>query len=346
MVIPPVRDDAGSARDASIDGGSAGSDAPDAAASIDASADAAASDGATEADSALPVLDGGGLDPDAAPPPLPDANILDPGGDDDAGTPPPRMDCTGKLGAPGNSTRTYNSRSFIVHVPENAHPNTALPVFFAVHGSGGKGVDMQAGMGLDQLADQQGFIAVYPDGAPGTASWNIGRGACPPASFASNRADDFSYFEYMLDDIEQDQCIDRERVFATGFSLGGYFSNHMGCQRGGDLVRGIAPHSGGTYEGDCPGAPLPVLILHGDADTIVSYQCGLESRELWADRNGCAEDFDVIDIQGGRCEWQRACPADGQVVMCTFEDLGHYWGYPPTYEHSTLLIWLFFSLYL
>jgi polyhydroxybutyrate depolymerase len=270
--------------------------------------------------------------------------------DDDAGTEPPDsgapppMDCAGKPGAPGTTTRMYNGRSYIVHVPPDAHPNGALPVVFAFHGAGGKGSDM-LGTGLDLLGDAEGFVSVFPDGA-GNAPWNVGRGACLPGGLASSNADDFAYVEHMLDDIEQDQCIDRERVFATGFSMGGYFSHHIGCQRGGDLVRAVAPHSGGTYGGDCPGAPVPVLILHGDADPLISPQCAEQARDLWALRNGCAEDFDTIDLIGGHCEWHRACPARGDVVLCTFDGLEHNWAFPPDYDFSTLLIWEFFKRYL
>lgn len=211
----------------------------------------------------------------------------------DAGvTDPPPMDCSGKPGAPGTTTRMYNGRAYIVHVPPNASANSALPVVFAFHGAGGQGSDM-LGTGLDILGD-----------------------------------------------------IDRERVFATGFSMGGYFSHHIGCQRGGSLVRAVAPHSGGTYAGQCPGAPVPVLVLHGDSDPLINVRCAEQARDLWVERNGCAEDVDVIDVMGGRCEWHRACPANGDVVLCTFDGLEHNWAFPPDYDHSSLLLWAFFERYL
>jgi polyhydroxybutyrate depolymerase len=275
----------------------------------------------------------------------------DPTGDDggatsaDGGDPEPPFECSGKPGAPGTSTRMYDGREYIVHVPPDAPANRALPVVFAFHGAGMQASEMFA-TGFDVLGDQEGFVTVYPDGG-GQSPWNVGRGACLPGGLASSSNDDFAYVEHMLDDVEQDQCIARERVFATGFSMGGYFSHHIGCQRGNDLVRAVAPHSGGTYGGECPGAPLPVLILHGDADPVIGVQCAEQGRDAWVERNGCAEDVDVIDILGGRCEWHRACPANGQVVLCTFDGLEHTWaGLTPDYDHSTLLIWEFWRQYL
>jgi poly(3-hydroxybutyrate) depolymerase len=278
-----------------------------------------------------------------------DADI-DPTGDDGGATPgggdpEPPFECSGKPGAPGNTTRTYDGREYIVHVPPNAPPNRALPVVFAFHGAGMRGSEMFA-TGFDVLGDEEGFVTVYPNGG-GQSPWNVGSGACLPGGLASSSYDDFAYVEHMLDDVEQDQCIDREHVFATGFSMGGYFSHHIGCQRGNDLVRAVAPHSGGTYGGECPAAPVPVLILHGDADPLIGVGCAEQGRDQWVERNGCAEDFDVIDILGGHCEWHRACPANGQVVLCTFDGLEHTWaGLTPDYDHSTLLIWEFWKHYL
>jgi len=335
--------------DASAFDASSGLDASRAAAAPpgDAPPDAAAPEAS---DSAMqPPLDAGADAGDTAA--TDDASPHESTSDEDAGesasdAAPPRMDCQGKPGAPGDSVRMYGERQYIVHIPQDVHPNTALPVVFVVHGAGGTGEQMQTATAFDVYADQDGVVAVYPDGGDPNSPWNVGRGACAPGGLISNGNDDFAYFEAMLDAIEQDQCLDREHVFVTGFSMGGYFSHHIGCQRGGDLVRAVAPHSGGTYAGDCPGAPLPVLLLHGNADPLIDFACAQSARERWVERNGCDSDFDVVDIVGGHCEWHLGCPQDGQVVLCEFEELEHSWGYPPDYAFSTELIWQFFRAYL
>ncbi|HKP55973.1 MAG TPA: hypothetical protein VJV78_04610 [Polyangiales bacterium] len=266
--------------------------------------------------------------------------------DDDAGVPPPpppRPSCSGKPGAPGNTTRSHGDRQYIVHIPPQADPNAALPVILVFHGAGGKGADMQFATNFDALADMQHAIMVYPDGQAGNAPWNVGRNVCPPGNFVSTGADDLSYIDGMLDDIEHDQCLDRGRVFATGFSMGGYFTNQVGCQLGRDKLRAIAPHSGGTHSGTCPGKPLPVLLLHGDADSLINYRCGTQARDYWLDRNGCSPQYDTWDFMGGQCQFHRGCPADAPVVLCTFFGMDHTWAYPPMYDSSSLLIWAFFS---
>jgi poly(3-hydroxybutyrate) depolymerase len=267
-------------------------------------------------------------------------------GDDDAGPArPPRPEvCKGKRGAPGNTTRMYMGRSYIVHIPPDISPNAALPVMLVFHGAGSKGADMQVGTGFDVLADQVGIVTVYPDGQAGNAPWNVGRNVCPPGNFVSTNADDVAYVEHMLDDIAKDQCIDEEHIFATGFSMGGFFTNELGCRVGHSRLKGIAPASGGTHTGDCPGAPIPVLILHGDSDQLINYSCGTRAHDLWVERNGCSTEVDRVEILNGHCDFNKNCPKGGQVAMCTFDGLQHSWAYPPMYDNEGLLIWYFFGL--
>jgi polyhydroxybutyrate depolymerase len=274
---------------------------------------------------------------------------LDGGVDDDAGLgwpgmPFPRtIDCEGKRGAPGTTVRMWNDRAYIVHIPPAASPNTALPVMLVFHGAGGTGAQMQAATGFDIAADQVGIITIYPDGKAGNAPWNVGRNVCPPGNFVSTTDDDIAYVDAMLEEVKADQCVDDKRIFATGFSMGGYMSNELGCRIGRTTLRAVAPHSGGTHSGDCPGAPLPVLLLHGDSDSLINYSCGTRAHDYWIERNGCSDEVDRIDITGGHCDYNKGCPADAPVVMCTFNGLDHAWAYPPMYENSGILIWLFFS---
>lgn len=268
------------------------------------------------------------------------------GGPADAARQPPPQDCTGKPGAPGTTTRMYRDRAYIVHIPPDASANAALPVMFVFHGAGGTGEQMQMATGFDALADQVGLVTVYPNGEMGNAPWNVGRNVCPPGNFVSTTQDDIAYVEHMLEDVAKDQCIDRDRVFATGFSMGGYFANELGCRAGRSIFRAIAPHSGGAHRGACPGAPLPVLILHGDSDSLINYRCGTQARDYWVERNGCSAEIDRLEITGGYCDYNRDCPEQAPVVMCTFEGLDHAWAYPPMYENSGLLIWIFFSLFM
>ncbi|MDH5673933.1 MAG: hypothetical protein OEZ06_17380 [Myxococcales bacterium] len=271
------------------------------------------------------------------------------------GTPSPAgAPCTGKPGAPGtNSHSVMNgalNRTYIVHIPESLDPNAAAPVLFVHHGFTMSGQVMVDLTGFKGIADREGFIAVFPDGA-GATPWNVGTGVCGVGGAVAGVEDDFGFVDKMLDAIEADHCVDRERVMTTGFSMGGYFSNHIGCQEGGSKIRAIAPHSGGTYSGDCSGAPLPVMLLHGTGDALITPDCGTGARDLWVQRNGCSSEFETRPVMGGHCEWHNGCPEGGQVVMCLFDGMAHAWagapqglyGSGPAFDDASELIWDFFK---
>lgn len=96
---------------------------------------------------------------------------------------------------------------------------------------------------------------------------------------------DLAFFDAMLEEIAGDGCIDRDRVYSTGFSNGGYFSNVLGCMRG-DRLAAIAPVSGGGPSRSCE-APLAALVIHGTQDTVVPYEEGLASYRSWTAAAGC-----------------------------------------------------------
>ena len=46
-----------------------------------------------------------------------------------------------------------------------------------------------------------------------------------------------------MNSVEADQCLDREHMFVTGFSMGGCFSNEDSQRHD---IAAIGPHSGGS----------------------------------------------------------------------------------------------------
>ncbi len=266
--------------------------------------------------------------------------------------------CAGRLGAPGTTERTIavdgQERTYMLHIPENLDPNDPASIVFVHHGYTMSGNVMIGLTGFAEVADREGFIAVFPDGE-GTNPWNVGDDVCGAGTVVNDDdTDDIAFVEAMIDAINADHCVARDEVFVTGFSMGGYFTNHIACQAG-DMLRAAAPHSGGTYGGDCSGAPVPMMILHGDADWLIAPHCGSDARDYWVARNGCSTEVDRIDVKGGYCEYSKGCLAGGDVVLCMFDGMLHGWAGAPTfgpgglyaggesYESATELIWSFFA---
>lgn len=258
----------------------------------------------------------------------------------------PATTCMGKLGAPRLTARTITGYNVLVYIPPTVDPNTAVPLLLVHHGFLMDGEAMRTLTNFQAIADREGFVVAFPTGLGNT--WNIGANACGGAALVTGTADDLTLVSTMISTIEADQCISREHVFMTGFSMGGYFANHVGCQMS-DVVHGIAPHSGGTYPGSCPGGPIPVMIWHGSADGTVPPDCGRTSRDYWVERNGCQATVDSVPVLNGTCEWNQGCPPGGQVVLCMMNNMNHQWSGgsgligAPNYENASEMIWAFFK---
>jgi polyhydroxybutyrate depolymerase len=278
--------------------------------------------------------------------------------DSDTGTPdetgPGPAGCPGLPGDPGLTSRTLTvgatMRDLLLYIPESLDPEVAVPLVLVHHGASMSGMAMYSVTGFTDVADDEGFIVAFPDGTGPLAPWNVGPGVCPPGNLANGNGDDFAFVDAMVESIAASHCVDRERVFVTGFSMGGYFSNHVGCAHS-DSVRAVAPHSGGTYTGTCDAGPIPVMLVHGTADALINLDCGTEARDEWIARNGCSAEFDVVPVTGGSCQEHRDCPDGGQVTLCTLEGMGHGWaggsgiyGGGTQYEDASRLIWSFFAV--
>ncbi len=294
-----------------------------------------------------------------------DAKISDAGPSD---APPSEAGpCGVRTGKRGLTSRSLTmptaptNRTYLVYLPQTLDPSKPIPLVFVHHGYTMSGAAMQVITQYDALADSEGIAIAYPDGEGGpnnfiTAPWNVGTNVCPgttgPVPLASG--DDFGFDEAMRRDIEQDQCIDEPHTFVTGFSMGGYFSHHMGCMRP-DFARAVAPHSGGTHDfSTCVAGHEPVIVFHGDSDPIIPASCDDQAVQQWIAKNGCATTADVTPVTNGSCSTYQNCPTDGQVVYCKFTGLGHAWAggaadggifSNPNFASATQLEWAFFKKY-
>jgi len=293
--------------------------------------------------------------------------------------------CGTRSGQRGKTVRSLTvgsmQRSYVAYLPQSANPSTPVPFVYVFHGASQTGSELYDMTEYAKLADTEGIAVVFPDGqgvssATGTgvlAPWNVSDGAlcCGLGAFAANANPvDFAFLDAIKADVLQDQCLDSQHVFATGFSMGGYFSHHVGCDR--PDFRAVAPHSGGTIASldTCKSGHMPIIIFHGDADPLIAAGCDdptapvqsgfPASATLWAKKNGCQATYTTIPESGtggnnGQCYLYDGCPADGQVELCTFPTLAHAWAGAPVcqncigsgagYPSATQLEWAFFKKY-
>ncbi len=219
-------------------------------------------------------------------------------------------------------------RAYILDVPESVQPQHAAPLLFDFHGFGHSANGVWQVSKFKDLAARDGFITVYPDGLPvhlmghDGAGWEI---------FSTDGNRDLALVKRLLDTLERTYCIDRARVFSTGFSNGAFFSNILGCTMA-DRFAAIAPVSGGTLTVAChPSRAVPVLIHHGRKDERIPVDQARQTRDAWVATDGChAHTSDT-------CDWYRGCRDGVEVGYCE-DDGTHYWPLPATER-----IWTFFK---
>ncbi len=83
---------------------------------------------------------------------------------------------------PGDYQRSIDhdgrQRSYLAHLPPQASSGAPLPVVLNFHGGGGNAKGHKKHTGMDQLADKEGFITIYPNGTGRSnnslLAWNAG----------------------------------------------------------------------------------------------------------------------------------------------------------------------------
>lgn len=233
----------------------------------------------------------------------------------------PSSGCTNSnMSVPALETRiTKNlavnaSRSYLYWLPPEYDPSTPAPVIFSYHGVRQSPVKEANLDWFDSAKFNKDMIAIYPQAVvpPGQdeVMWQGPRTA---------KVDDIGFTLDILDELEQNFCIDTSRVYASGKSEGAGFAGLLACNATASLrFAAFAPVSGTFYPGnndgmsdECadpvpvPCAParcnIPFLEFHGGADWLAPIDGGLHRKEClpaistymqeWAERDGLGSEY-------------------------------------------------------
>jgi polyhydroxybutyrate depolymerase len=274
---------------------------------------------------------------------------------------PAAVTCEGKSTQPLDSIWMIEhagmTRTIRVHVPASYDPARPTPVVLDFHGYTMSAQAQEDMTRLPAKSDAAGFISVTPDGTGSLRGWNAGACCGTPAQTG---LDDVGFVNLLLDQLEARLCVDTRRVFATGFSNGGFLSHRLACEAS-TRIAAIAPVAGMMGIDDCnPTRAVPVLHFHGTADTIVPYAGGgasgfrsaADTDAGWAMRNGCdAATIETFARGDSRCVSHAGCDGGSEVTLCTITGGGHTWpggGYFPgghitTDLSATDAMWAFFA---
>lgn len=199
------------------------------------------------------------------------------------------------------------ARGVIVAVPPEYDPARRHALVVAFHGRTNSNADVRRYYGLERNA-REPTITVYP---AGTTDRN-GR-------YVWNSPDDFNLFDRIVDVMSEAYCVDRERVFVAGHSLGASFANTLACARGA-AIRGVATVGGGIGPATGCSGPVAALILHNPRDRLVPIGEGLRVRNARLRQNGFAAGSDPILDDPFNCRRYGPETADNPVVWCPHGD--------------------------
>lgn len=166
-------------------------------------------------------------------------------------------------------------RTYLVYIPTSYDITKPMPLLFDIHGGGGTawGTMRLTRSRFNELADEKGFIVVYPNAVK--KNWNDGRlsNLKPGMEFI----DDVGFITQIVEKMKEEYNIDNQRVFTTGMSNGGFMSSRLLCDRS-DIFRGgaiVTATLSIDYINSCiPENPVGVLVMNGTDDPLVPYEGG------------------------------------------------------------------------
>jgi len=170
------------------------------------------------------------------------------------------------------------TRNVLFYVPQ--HRTDPASLVIVLHGSMQTAGMMRASTGyqFERLADEHGFVVVYPNGYG--RHWND----CRKRALYLARlrdVDDGGFILAMIDHFQQRVGIDPARVFAVGYSNGGHLAYRLALEMPDRItaVAAIAANLPTDKNCDCvkSGRPIPILIMNGTSDPINPYRGGTVS---------------------------------------------------------------------
>lgn len=210
-------------------------------------------------------------------------------------------------------TCDFNGLKYRIFVPRGIGWMEKVPLVLFLHGAGERGTNNVAQLvhGVPQIIGYsertgQKAIVIAPQ-CPNGAQWVDTPWSAPAHTMNPEPSVNMAKAMALIDDVMARYPVDRDRVYVTGISMGGYGTWDI-AQREPQKFAAAMPICGG---GDVACAPrlkgLPVRAVHGDADSVVPVK---RSRDMVA----------ALKAAGGDVTYNEIPEAGHNVWSCTYDD--------------------------
>jgi poly(3-hydroxybutyrate) depolymerase len=206
------------------------------------------------------------------------------------------------------------AREYFVRLPTGYSPTRAYPLVFLFHGAGGDGSRNNV-----PIQNSSAGNAILVGGTAQVSAtenrtqWQFNNATSP----------DVAFFDALVTEISARYCVDRSRLFASGFSSGAWMSNLLGCVRG-NVLRAYGVVAGGMPGGrnlTCTDGGIAAWFLHDqdDMENVIAGNVTARTRLLTA--NGCGTT--TVPDMPAPCVRYEGCRPDKPVVWCQTTGAGH-----------------------
>ena len=233
-----------------------------------------------------------------------------------------------------------DERTYLLHVPPSYDPRRPTPLVISLHGGALWGAAQMEVSGWNTVADEHGFLVVYPSGlrTAGPRAWHSGQGG--------STSRDVRFIADLIDTLGASYNVDSERIYADGLSNGGGMAFLLSCTLSDRIaaVGMVGPALFLPWRGcEQMSRPVPMILFHGTAERFAPYHGGqtVVSRAImrdhwnpsipaftatWARRNQCGprpvESRVAADVT--RLDYTE-CARGADVTLYTIHGGGHTW---------------------
>ena len=231
-----------------------------------------------------------------------------------------------------------------------------LPLVMAFHGGGGAGDLFPQEDEFNELVDSENLIMVYPIAelvSPNEGEWQLNTRA--------GAMHDIHFLEAILDEMGSRYCVDQDRLYATGYSLGAMYTYEVACHMN-DRFAAVA-----SFAGTMPVSPdscalvdnIALMNIHGDEDQIIPYGSTWDWKEwdsvgtmmaapsvvdFWSEKNNCQISDESATTDGAH-RVHDECDGGVRVEHHRLSGVDHGWPWAINGTSTPRVIWDFLSAF-